>query len=140
MGGNAWVQTGPYQQELGAAFRRAQEQELEKDDHGFGGQSLDELWENEDWHEYIFTGGTGTVLDLYQLIDAGTSDEFAMMRPLTEDQIRAWAPDGRPTYSQLTDALQSEQLAFPGRGCGRCTVLYRDGGPAEIGYWGVTAD
>lgn len=63
-----------------------------------------------------------------------------MMRPLTEDQIRAWAPDGRPTYSQLTDALQSEQLAFPGRGCGRCTVLYRDGGPAEIGYWGVTAD
>ena len=139
MGGNEWAATGPYRDDLAAAFRQAQEQQLAKDDHGFPGQSVDELWEDEAWQEYIFTGGTGTVLDFYALTDAAAGDEAGMMRPLTEGEICGWAPDGRPTRAQWDAALR--QLLEPvDRAVGRCTVLYRDGEPVEIAYWGCTAD
>ncbi|MFH9355226.1 hypothetical protein [Kitasatospora sp. NPDC017646] len=47
MGGSGWAETGPYQEDLGAAFRQAQARELAKDDHGFPGQSISELWRDE---------------------------------------------------------------------------------------------
>lgn len=47
MGGNEWTATGPYQEDLAAAFRQAQSQELAKDDHGFPGRGIVELWEDE---------------------------------------------------------------------------------------------
>ncbi|MDX3803988.1 hypothetical protein [Streptomyces sp. AK04-3B] len=140
MGGNAWTHTGPYQRDLAAAFRQAQEDELARDNHGFEGRSIEELWRDPEWHEYIFTGGTGTVLDFPLMIEAAYADDGPFMRPLTEDEVRAWAPHGRPTYEEWDAALDSERLAFPGRGEGNCTVLYRDGRPVHIGYWGVTAD
>ncbi|MFJ9446940.1 hypothetical protein ACIRRH_34555 [Kitasatospora sp. NPDC101235] len=139
MGGNGWASTGPYQENLGAAFRQAQEQELAKDDHGFPGRSIVELWKDEAWQEYILTGGTCTVLDFFALIDAEAGDDIALMRPLTEDEIRSWAPDGRPTREQW-DAALGRLLHPVGRGSGRCTVLYRGGEAAEIAYWGCTAD
>lgn len=140
MGGDGWSQTGPYEEDLAAAFRRAQEQELARDDYGFVGRSVDELWADEEWQEFVLTGGTGTVLDQWRLIDAGAGDDVAMMRPLTDREIRAWAAGGEPTRAQWLDALDSGLLEYPGRGSGRCTPLYVDGRPAEIGYWGVTAD
>ncbi|MGW2398672.1 hypothetical protein ACWCYY_19180 [Kitasatospora sp. NPDC001664] len=139
MGGNAWTATGPYQEDLGAAFRKAQKDELTRDHHGFPGRDIVELWEDEAWQEYILTGGTCTVLDHHALIDAEAGDQFAMMRPLTEAEIRGWAPDGRPTREQW-EAATRRLLDPVERGIGRCTVLYRDGEPAEIGYWGCTAD
>ncbi|WP_199819653.1 MULTISPECIES: hypothetical protein [unclassified Streptomyces] len=45
MGGNEWTATGPYRESLAVAFRQAQEQELAKDDHGFPGRSIVDLWE-----------------------------------------------------------------------------------------------
>ncbi|MGD1223536.1 hypothetical protein AB9Q10_34515 [Streptomyces krungchingensis] len=140
MGGNGWMHTGPYQRDLAAAFRRAQEEQLAEDDHGFPGRTIDDLWEDPAWHEYIFTGGTGTVLDQPTLIEATDPDDGPYMRPLTDAEVKAWAPDGRPTYDDWDTALHSEQLDFPHRAQGRCTVLYTDGRPTRIGYWGVTAD
>jgi hypothetical protein len=63
MGGNAWSHTGPYEQDLAVAFRQAQEETLARDNHGFVGRSIEELWRDPEWQEYIFTGGTCTVLD-----------------------------------------------------------------------------
>ncbi|MEV0090235.1 hypothetical protein [Streptomyces sp. NPDC050738] len=127
-----------------AAFRTAQRVELGRDDHGFPGRDIVDLWEDADWQEYILTGGTASVLDLYSLIDAYDSDDFAMMRPLNAEEIRQWFPGGRPTHAQWQAALDvrpdSVQGLFPSRGKGRCTVLYRDGEPHEVGYWGCTAD
>ncbi|MEU1708222.1 hypothetical protein ABZ478_23075 [Streptomyces sp. NPDC005706] len=140
MGGNAWQATGPYQRDLEAAFRQAQEEELARDNHGFEGRSVEELWRDPEWQEYILTGGTGTVLDLPCMIDATDTDDGPFMRLLTDDEVRAWAPHGRPTYAEWDAALESERLGFPGRAQGNCTVLYRYGRPVQIGYWGVTAD
>ncbi|MFG3130871.1 hypothetical protein [Streptomyces tendae] len=140
MGGNEWTATGPYQRDPAAAFRQAQGQELAKDDHGFPGRSIVDLWEDDDWREYILTGGTCSVLDFYALIAPETGDRFAMVRPLTDDEVRSWAPEGRPTRAQWDAALRTQTLSFPGRGSGRCTILYRDGEPAEVAYWGCSAD
>ncbi|MEU1516844.1 hypothetical protein ABZ490_32655 [Streptomyces sp. NPDC005811] len=140
MGGNAWSHTGPYQSDPVAAFRQAQEDELARDDHGFEGRSVEDLWNDPDWHEYIFTGGTGTVLDFPLMIEPTNTDDGPFIRPLTDAEVRAWAPHARPTHGEWEAALDSERLPFPGRAQGNCTVLYRDGRPDQIGYWGVTAD
>lgn len=140
MGGNEWWQTGPYQCDLAAAFRQAQEQELAKDDHGFGGRTITELWDDENWMQYILTGGTGTVLDQAHMVDPTHTEWGPFMRPLTDDEIRSWCPSGRPTCEEWLEAMKSGRLSFPGRACGNSTVLYRDGRPSQIGYWGTTAD
>ncbi|MFG2917715.1 hypothetical protein ACGF0D_33055 [Kitasatospora sp. NPDC048298] len=111
VGGSQWAATGPYQENLEAAFRQAQAQELATDDHGFPGRTITELWRDEAWREYILTGGTCTVLDFYALIDAEAGDDFAMMRPLTKSEIRSWAPDGRPTREQWEASIR--QLLEP---------------------------
>ncbi|MFE2544778.1 hypothetical protein [Actinacidiphila glaucinigra] len=139
MGGDAWSHTGPYQRDLAAAFQQAQEEELMRDNYGFEGRSVEELWRDPEWHQYIFTGGTGTVLDFPCMIHATDTDDGPFMRPLTDGEVRAWAPHGEPTYEEWEAALEAEQF-YPGRAQGNCTVLYRDGRPAQIGYWGVTAD
>ncbi|MFI8322667.1 hypothetical protein [Streptomyces sp. NPDC085529] len=143
MGGNSWWRTGPYEDDLAVAFRRAQEAELARDDRGFPGRTVEELWRSEDWAEYVFTGGTATVLDQIRTVAATEPEEGPYMRPLTEEEVRAWCPHGRPTRAEWEAALRADAYLddlFPTRGLGRCTVLYEDGAPAEIGYWGVTAD
>ncbi|MEV7123867.1 hypothetical protein [Kitasatospora griseola] len=138
MGGNEWTMTGPYQEDLASAFRQAQDLELAQDDRGFPGLGIVELWRDEAWQEYIATGGTGAVLDFCEL--AVIEDEVPfVMRPLSRGEVLAWAPGGRPTREQW-DAAKRRLLDPIGRGEGRCTVLYRDGRPAEVGYWGCTAD
>ncbi|MER6275678.1 hypothetical protein [Streptomyces sp. 900105245] len=140
MGGNCWTDTGPYQEDLAAAFRRAQAEELAADDHGFGaGRTAEELWRDPDWQEYILTGGTGSVLDFPLMTDAADPDDGPFLRPLTEAEIRAFAPGGRPTLAEWDAALDDGRLDFPDRARGRCTVLYTDGEPTGIGYWGCTA-
>ncbi|MEU6227558.1 hypothetical protein [Streptomyces sp. NPDC047042] len=140
MGGNAWSHTGPHQADLAAAFRQAQAEELTKENHGFEGRSIEELWRDPEWHEYIYTGGTCTVLDFPLMVEATDVHSGPFMRPLTDREVRAWAPHGRPTFEEWDEALDSGHLTFPDRAQGNCTILYRDGRPAQIGYWGVTAD
>ena len=140
MGGNEWWATGPYDPDPHVAFRRAQDEAFALDDHGFTGMTLEELWEDESWLEYIFTGGTGSVLDQAGVVGSGDSADAPLVRPLTDREIRAWAPDGRPTEAQWEAALDSGRLEFPDRALARCTVLHRDGEPVAVGYWGCTAD
>ncbi|MGW1247388.1 hypothetical protein [Streptomyces sp. NPDC002535] len=139
MGGNAWTQTGPYQPDLKAAFVQTRAETLARDNHGFEGRSIEELWRDPAWHEYIFTGGTATVLDFPSMIDATDRSDGPFMRPLTDEEIRTWSPDGRPTHEEWNEALASGRLDYPDVQ-GNCTVLYKAGEPAGIGYWGVTTD
>jgi hypothetical protein len=140
VGGNGWHQTGAWQQDLSAAFRQEQDQELAQDNHGFAGRTIEELWKDEDWRKYILTGGTCGVLDQIKVVDPTHSEEGPFMRPLTGAEVRAWCPGGQPTHTDWLDAMESGRLPFPEPAGGHCTVLYRNGQPAQVGYWGVTAD
>lgn len=81
------------------------------------------------------------MLDYFEFVSGqGRQNEAGRMRLLTDAEIAAWAPSGRPTYAEWIDALDSDELWDLDRACGNCVVLYRDGRPAEIGYWGITAD
>ena len=140
MGGDAWTATGPYQPDLAAAFRQAQDEELAENDHGFPGRTIDDLWTDPAWHEYIFTGGTGSVLDFFAFISGeNAQNEGGKMRVLTDAEVD-WAPSGKPTHAEWKDALRNPGLFDLERAEGNCTVLYRDGQPVEIAYWGITAD
>ncbi|GGP93976.1 hypothetical protein GCM10010278_85010 [Streptomyces melanogenes] len=81
---------------------------------------MDQLWEDEGWQEYIFTGGTSTVLDLVNVVEPTDAGTGPFVRPLTDGEVRAWAPDGQPTHAQWAKALESPPLswlhraAFPG--------------------------
>ncbi len=90
-GGNAWTQTGPYQPDPAAAFRQTQQESLAQDDHGFERRSVEQLWRDPAWHEYIFTGGTSTVLDFPATTDTADRSDGPFMRPLTEGQM-GWIP------------------------------------------------
>jgi hypothetical protein len=141
MGGDGWSRAGAYQRDPAAAFRAEQERELAADDHGFGSMTMAERWEDPDWQEYIMTGGTASVLDQIRVVAPDDHQEGPFMRPLTEAEVRAWCPGGRPTEAEWADALKNGRLDYPDRAAGNCTVLYdAEGAPARIGYWGVTAD
>jgi len=95
VGGDGWAKTGPYQKDLAAAFRQAQEQELAKGIHDGQGRTIDQLWEDPDWREYIFTGGTASTLDFFEFsVGEGQQNEGGRMRLLTDAEVRAWAPGG----------------------------------------------
>lgn len=140
MGGSGWTQTGPYRPDLVAAFRQAQREELARDNHGFEAESVDELWENPDWQEYVFTGGTATVLDFPEIIAPTDPDDGPFLRPLTPAEIKPWSPTTHPTLQDWEEALDTGALPFPNRSQGNCTILYEAGVPSLIGYWGVTSD
>jgi hypothetical protein len=141
MGGDGWSRTGVYQPDLAAAFRGEQEREWAEDDHGFGDMTAEERWRDPDWQEYVMTGGTGSVLDQIRVVPEDDFREGPFMRPLTDAEVRAWCPGGRPTETDWVEALSSGRLDYPDRAAGNCTVLYdEDGKPALIGWWGVTAD
>ncbi|NYV73975.1 hypothetical protein [Streptomyces sp. UH6] len=140
MGGEGWTHTGPYGPDLAAAFRQAQDEELARDDRGFPGRSVTELWREPEWIDRVLTGGTRTVLDFPLMLEAADPHDGPFLRPLTDAEVRAWAPGGRPTHEEWAAALGSGRLAFPARGQGNCTVLFHDGVPVAIGYWGVTSD
>jgi hypothetical protein len=141
MSGDCWWSTGSYEPDFEAAFLLAQEAELARGRYGDEGSSIADLWDDPGWREFIEVSGTGSVLDFPRLgPDPEDPDPLGTMQLLTDDEVKAWWASGRPTYAEWIDALVSGQLEYPGRACGRCTVLYRNGEPVEIGYWGVTAD
>ncbi|MCD2464409.1 hypothetical protein MBT42_12675 [Streptomyces sp. MBT42] len=85
---------------------------LARDNHGFEGRSIEELWRDPAWHEYIFTGGTATVLDFPSMIDATDRSDGPFMRPLTDEEIRAWSPDGRPTHEESIAGTRDASTAM----------------------------
>lgn len=140
MGADQWSDTGQYQPDIAAAFHSEQVAALEQSSFPSSGRTIAELWEDPEWVEHIFAGGTASVLDFFDFEAASTEDRAGVMRLISDDEIRAWCPSGRPTRTEWVDADRSGSLPYPDRAEGRCTVLYRDGQPAEIAYWGVTAD
>jgi hypothetical protein len=142
VGASAWYETGPYDADFAAALRAAQEIALRSHADDVDAASVEELWQDEDWLEFVGTVGTGTVLDVCRLIGEDQPDAFATLRPMGAGEFRGllgvWR---RPTYADFVEGYATDKLPNPdSRGSARCAVLYRDEKPSQIVYWGLTAD
>ena len=139
MGADGWYETGSVASDFGTALRAAQEEALRRGD--YTEQSPDELWDDEEWVEFVGTGGTGSVLDLREVIDPERQDDFATLRPMPAEEFGALLGVEYPTYRDFMDGYLAGRLPQPeSQGSARCAVIYRDSEPSEVVYWGLTAD
>ena len=139
MGASAWYEIGGYAADAGEALLEAQTKTLRG--RGYDVDSPAELWADEQWVESVGAGGTGTVLDLREIIGEDEADRFATLRPMPAAEFSRLLGVKYPAYNIFLDGYLDGRLPQPeSRGSARSAVLYRDGEPSEIVYWGLTAD
>lgn len=144
MGGSGWDHIVPYQPDLSAALRRLQEQLFRDEDYYWYDDderppTLTELWRLITQTELRETG-THSILDVHYVSDANP-DGLGRIRPLTADQMQQWFGTDTPTRADYERASKNiEFRADPPRWTGRCVVLYRNGQPDEIAFWGSSGD
>ncbi|WP_344661244.1 hypothetical protein [Catenulispora subtropica] len=111
-----------------------------------------ELWsgnefDEDTWAGFMATQGTHSILDIRHLVPAETRiDELTgnTMRPVsTAETIAAFGHDmpTRAEYERLADTTYSPIFdEDDGRWAGRCLILYKDGVPESVAFWGVSGD
>jgi hypothetical protein len=160
MGGSLWSYRVPFDRDVLAAFRALQERELagdsfywpEEEDDDLGEEfrtavpprpaSLEELARIKDDDRYEFWAwGTHSILDMDRLQPTHLEDHDGTVRPLSPREVQVLIGSKRPTAEEFEAAH-----AGPGRlgvgllWSGRYTVLYRDGHPDELAFWGISGD
>jgi hypothetical protein len=90
------------------------------------------------------TSGTHSIIDVLNVVPAGfTGEEFGTIRPLSEAECAELFGATQPSRADYTPLAGSERLheyVTGGRGTGRAVVLWADGTPAEIAFWGYSGD
>lgn len=143
MGADAWYQTGPYLPDFEQALHAVHVELMRQHDLDADGRTPQDLWQDEEWCEYVATGGTGSPLDLCRVVpqDNPAGNEFAAVRPMSPEEFSSLLRVRSPTYGDFVDGYVEGRIDnYTGRGCARCAVVYKDGAPHEIVYWGCTAD
>jgi hypothetical protein len=113
---------------------------LYQEDEAAGPQwpaTMAELFADEDVQE----SGTHSILDVDTVTGPGEQDDFGTVRLLSPREVRAAFGTDQPTIAQF-DALASTH-ALPDqapRWSGVAALLYTDGQPTEIAFWGCSGD
>ncbi|GAA1993886.1 hypothetical protein [Catenulispora subtropica] len=107
-----------------------------------------ELWSGDErdedtWAGFMGAQGTHTILDVRGLVPPDTRVDylFNTMRPVPVAEIIETFGHDKPTraeYEQLGDA--SPLLDDDGSWTGRCLVLYQNGLPEAVAFWGSSGD
>ena len=151
MGASGWqyVEDVPPVQpvDLGAALARLRERILAVGDFYYTEDewrsprptTMEELQAIRDTEEF-WEVGSHSILDVDHVIGEHDEDHDGSVRPLspreTERLFRTASPD-----LKLFAERSSELSASLGRGwSGRCQVLYEDGLPTAVGFWGFSGD
>ena len=132
MGAEPWSYFVPYEEDLEAALEKLKEQVFREGAyHGadLKPATLDELWEK------VTEDGTRSILDM-----EGVSEEpdFAMVTPLTKEQLRELYGTEQPTHGQVAD--QQDIYEMLERGQGASVVVYEQGRPTELFFAGYSFD
>jgi hypothetical protein len=111
-----------------------------------------ELWSGDPedegtWAGFMGTTGTHSILDIQVLVPAETRIEdlppVSTMRPVSAaETIEAFGFD-KPTradFERLSDTGRSSLPEDDGRWTGRCLVLFKDGAPESVAFWGWSGD
>lgn len=148
MGASEWSYVTRYQADFGQALRALQAEVLASgefvDPAKWGMPVLrkpDDLFENEIYWEFLGTCGTHSVLDVNRVIEAAAAPEIGAVVPVSAEAILAAYGTDRPTRDDLRDPAEGLPMMdeLP-RWTGACMVLYADGVPDEIAFWGVSGD
>jgi len=161
MGASGWDYVAPYQKDAAQALVDLQ-RELIANGEYYHGQSPDELSPEEreqgGWGSYyqfesldallaaketdeFWEQGTHSILDMDRIVDSGRPDEAGAIAVLSDEETVRLLGSGRPTRSDFERARMDllRNADFPSSS-GRCVVLYDDGRPDGIAFWGYSGD
>jgi hypothetical protein len=99
---------------------------------------------NEEYWEFMGTHGTHSILDVLDVTTSdNTSQEHATIRPLTEDEYVALFGSTTPSHDAFAALSNSDRLrdyVDGGRGTGRVAILWENGKPRGLAFWGYSGD
>lgn len=104
--------------------------------------SVDDLLEETYW-EFMGTCGTHSIIDVWSIVPAEDHDQrYGTIRPLTDSEYRELFGTMQPSRDDFTRLGDTGRLQeyMAGRGTGRAAVLWQDGHPSEIAFWGYSGD
>jgi hypothetical protein len=152
MGASGWQYVVPYQQDLGAALDTLRREVFARGDYikpsdVFGlpePASVDDLAEQEQYWEFMGTSGTHSIIDILTAVPVDSAGQgLATVRPLSAAECVELFGTEQPSsddYLPLVDSPRLYEYVTGGRGTGRTTVLWADGAPAELAFWGYSGD
>lgn len=156
MGASGWDYQVPYPGTIEAAPIEVQEEILESgeyiwpwDDAGQEREAVLRPSSLADLHaakeiEEFWDEGTHTILDMDRVITAG-SDEVGAIRPLSPEELNRAFGTIQPSAADFDRVYQVGPAGMLGDLCGerwtgRSMVIYKDGAPAEVYFWGFSGD
>ena len=143
MGASDWHYVVDYREDAAAAFAELQRTVMAAGDfyrglgdrHAFTSMADLEAARNT---ETFWDEGTHSILDMVTVVAPDAQDETAAVRVLRDDEVRAQFGTDRPTTADFERFLATEW--YVNRWEGRATVLYRDGQPTGLAFWGISGD
>ena len=150
LGASGWEYVVPYQADmaeaLGSLRRRvfAEGSFVNPSEIGFPApESVDDLVTEPYW-EFMGTSGTHSILDVLTVTAADDEAQpTATIRPLTPLESQELFGTPRPSradFGRASDSGQLHEYVHGGRGTGRAVVLWGEGAPAGIAFWGYSGD
>lgn len=150
MGASGWEYVVPYQREMAAALADLRRRVFADGSYVSPAElglpvpaTLDELVSEPHW-EFMGTCGTHSIIDVLSAAPADDeAQEYATIKALTDrEYLELWGSP-QPTRDDFARVSYSEQLdeyVNGGRNTGRAAVLWADGSPSEIAFWGYSGD
>jgi hypothetical protein len=155
MGASGWEYVVSYQQDLGAALDALRREVFAAGDYvkpADSGHVLDlpepasieDLTEQEEYWEFMGTSGTHSIIDVRGVVPAGfEGEDFGTIRPLLDSEYRELFGSARPSradYERLAGTERLHDYVTGGRWTGRAAVLWDNGAPTELVFWGYSGD
>lgn len=156
MGASGWEYVVPYQQDLGAALDELRREVFASGDYlkpSFYGdrfadlpepESVDDFVKQEQYWEFMGTSGTHSIIDILTVVSVDfKGEEYGTVRPLSDNEYVELFGVAQPSHAEYAQVAGSEPLddyITGGRWTGRAAVLWADGTPAEIVFWGYSGD
>lgn len=144
MGASAWHYVVGYRSDVRVALRELQETVLADGNyyHGLGDRltfaSMAELDAVRHTSESFWEEGTHSILDMMAAAGPDEADDFAVVRLLRDDEVRALFGHAQPTHGDFERFTGGPWEV--NRWEGRATTLYKEGLPHLLAFWGISGD
>ena len=106
--------------------------------------SVDDPYEQEQYWEFMGNSGTHSIIDVVNVVPVDfAGEEFGTIRPLSDAEcieLFGVVQPGRADFMPLSNSERLHEYVTRGRWTGRAAVLWTDGAPAEIAFWGYSGD